>query len=135
MQREVVDRIVAPAGSRDFGVLAVLTALQADAERVLTVPPGAFRPVPRVTSSVVRLFFRPPKVEVKSRALFEAMVRTIFQQRRKTLRNALKPFAERFGVSPADAIDAAGLDAARRPETLQLQEFAALADSFPSHDP
>jgi 16S rRNA (adenine1518-N6/adenine1519-N6)-dimethyltransferase len=132
MQREVVDRIVASPGSRDYGVLAVLTALHADAERVLTVPPGAFRPAPRVTSSVVRLVFRPPTVELQDAALFETMVRTIFQQRRKTLRNALKPFVERLGPSADSVLDLVSLDLTRRPETLQLQEFAALADKFAS---
>jgi 16S rRNA (adenine1518-N6/adenine1519-N6)-dimethyltransferase len=62
------------------------------------------------------------------------MVRTIFQQRRKTLRNALKPFSERLGPGAAGALDLISVDLSRRPETLQLQEFAALADIFASRD-
>jgi 16S rRNA (adenine1518-N6/adenine1519-N6)-dimethyltransferase len=135
LQREVADRLRAAAGTKEYGVLTVLTAVHADVQPVLHLPPGAFRPPPKVSSSVIRLVFRPPKVTLKDEALFVRMVRTIFTQRRKTTTNALKPFAEGFGVSASEALSVAGLDGRRRPETLQLVELAQLADVFASAAP
>jgi 16S rRNA A1518/A1519 N6-dimethyltransferase RsmA/KsgA/DIM1 with predicted DNA glycosylase/AP lyase activity len=83
-----------------------------------------------VLSSVVRLAFRPRPVPIRDELLFVTMVRTLFTQRRKTLLNALKPFAEARGESAADRLAAAGLDGRRRPETLQLVDLAGLADAF-----
>jgi 16S rRNA (adenine1518-N6/adenine1519-N6)-dimethyltransferase len=97
---------------------------------VLSLPPGAFRPQPKVHSAVVRLTFRPPAVPLADEAVFEAMVRSMFTQRRKTLGNALKPFAERRGRLAAEVLRGAGIDPGRRPETLQLTELARLADAF-----
>jgi 16S rRNA (adenine1518-N6/adenine1519-N6)-dimethyltransferase len=59
LQREVADRLAAPVGTRDYGVLTIFAQLQADVRRLLTLPPGAFRPAPRVHSAVVRLTFKP----------------------------------------------------------------------------
>src|ERR1051325_3005685 len=94
LQKEVADRLVASPGSRDYGVLAIQVALLASVERVFTLPPGAFRPPPKVTSAVVRLTFHPPAVDVGDRATFQRIARGIFLQRRKTLLNALAPVAE-----------------------------------------
>ena len=104
-----------------------LTQLHADVTRVLTLPPGAFRPMPKVRSAVVRLAFRPPAVDIGDQTTFERLVRTIFTQRRKTILNALRPFAEPLGRDPASALARAGIDSRRRPETLDLRELAALA--------
>ena len=130
LQKEVADRLVAKTGTRDYGVLTVLTGLNAEVTRVLSLPPGAFRPPPKVHSAVVRLVFRPSKVEVRDQDLFVRMVRTMFTQRRKTISNALKPFGVERGVEPAEALAAAGIDPKRRPETLDLAEMAALAAAF-----
>ena len=97
LQREVAERIEARPGTGDYGVLAILVQLHADVRRLLTLPPGAFRPVPKVHSAVIRLTFRPPAVPALGRAVFEGMVRSMFTQRRKTLSNALRPFAEAPG--------------------------------------
>src|SRR5690349_6279718 len=78
LQKEVVDRIAAPPGGGDYGVLAVQVGLAADVERVLTLPPGAFRPPPKVTSTVVKLRFRRPTVDVGDRRVFERVVRGVF---------------------------------------------------------
>jgi 16S rRNA (adenine1518-N6/adenine1519-N6)-dimethyltransferase len=75
---------------------------------------------------VVRLRFRPPAVDVGDEAAFTAMVRSMFTQRRKTLSNALKPYADTVGRSAAEALAAAGIDPTRRPETLTLSELARL---------
>ena len=126
LQREVADRLVARPGTGDYGALAIQVALHADVERLLTLPPGAFRPPPKVTSAVVRLRFRPPSADVGDAAVFERVVRGMFLQRRKTLSNALKPVADSFGRSAAQLLDAAGIDPTRRPETLSLEEIARL---------
>ena len=130
LQKEVADRLVAKTGTSDYGVLTVLTAVHADVTRVLSLPPGAFRPPPKVHSAVVRLAFRPPKAAIADPDLFVRMVRTMFTQRRKTLGNALKPFGLERGVDPPAALAAAGIDPQRRPETLELGEMAALAAAF-----
>ena len=130
LQKEVADRLIAKVGTGEYGVLTVLTALNADVTRVLSLPPGAFRPAPQVHSAVVRLVFRPPKVAIADQQLFVRMVRTMFTQRRKTIANALKPFGVERGVEPVRALSTAGIDAKRRPETLDLAEMAALAGAF-----
>jgi 16S rRNA (adenine1518-N6/adenine1519-N6)-dimethyltransferase len=127
LQLEVAERLIAPVGTADYGVLAILTRLHADVTRLLTLPPGAFRPMPKVRSAVVRLAFRPPTVLIGDEATFERLVRTIFMQRRKTLLNALRPFAVSLGRDPASALASAGIDPRRRPETLDLPELARLA--------
>lgn len=135
LQREVADRLTAGPDTREYGVLSIQAALHADVIRVLALPPGAFRPPPKVSSAVVRLMFRPPPVGVRDEALLVAMVRSVFTQRRKTLNNALRPFAEARGRKAAEALTDAGLDGRRRPETLQLIELARLADVFASVPP
>ena len=130
LQKEVADRLVAKVGTSDYGVLTVLTAVHADVTRLLSLPPGAFRPPPQVQSAVVRLTFRPPKVDIPDMPGFVRMVRTMFTQRRKTLSNALKPFGLERSVAPVDALLHAGIDARRRPETLDMAEMAALYRAF-----
>ena len=128
LQKEVADRLVARAGTGEYGVLTVLTALHADVTRVLSLPPGAFRPPPKVHSAVVRLAFRPPRVELADPDGFVRMVRSVFTQRRKTLANALKRYAAAGGRSAAEVLEEAGIDPRRRPETVTLAEFASLAN-------
>jgi 16S rRNA (adenine1518-N6/adenine1519-N6)-dimethyltransferase len=130
LQREVADRIAATPGSRDYGVLSISVQLHADVRRMLTLPPGAFRPPPKVYSAVVQLRFRPPAVAIHDEQVFEAMVRAMFTQRRKMLANALAPFAIARQADARRALAAAGIDPGRRAETLQLAELARLADYF-----
>jgi 16S rRNA (adenine1518-N6/adenine1519-N6)-dimethyltransferase len=126
LQKEVADRLVARPGQDGYGTLAVQTNLLADVDRLLTLPPGAFRPPPKVTSAVVRVRFRPPAADVGSRQAFERVVRGMFLQRRKTLLNAFRPVAETFGRSASEVIERAGLNPRVRPETLTLDEIARL---------
>ncbi|MEI6667929.1 MAG: 16S rRNA (adenine(1518)-N(6)/adenine(1519)-N(6))-dimethyltransferase RsmA [Acidobacteriota bacterium] len=128
LQREVADRIAAKPGSRETGVLSLMVQLDADVETVLTLPPGAFRPAPKVWSAVVRVRFRPPAITLTpdSRRLFETVVRSMFAQRRKSLSNALKPLASSMGRDPRTVLQLAGIDPVRRPETLHLSELAEL---------
>lgn len=130
LQREVVDRLAGKPGTADYGILSVLIQWRADVRRLLDLPPGAFRPVPAVRSSVVRLTFRPPAPAVADERVFEQMVRTMFSQRRKTLANGLAPFGADIGLSPAAALREAGIDPTRRAETLEIVEMARLADVF-----
>jgi 16S rRNA (adenine1518-N6/adenine1519-N6)-dimethyltransferase len=132
VQREVADRIEARPSTKEYGTLSIFVQLRAKVRRVLTLPPGAFRPAPKVHSAVLQLEFHEPAVTLKNEALFSALVRSIFTQRRKTLQNALGRFAGEHGVDPREAIAEAGIDGMRRPETLQLAELARLADVFPS---
>jgi 16S rRNA (adenine1518-N6/adenine1519-N6)-dimethyltransferase len=127
LQREVADRLLAAPGSADYGAMSIQVQLLADVERILSLPPGAFRPPPKVHSSVVRLRFRPTKIEVGTREIFEKVARGLFLQRRKTLANALKPVAASFGRSAADVLQRAGLDGGRRPETLSIEDVARLS--------
>ena len=127
LQKEVADRLIATPCHKEYGVLAIQVALVADVERVFTLPPGAFRPPPKVTSAVVRLRFRPPAVDVGSLKVFERIVRGVFLQRRKTLANALRPVADSLGQSAAELIERAQVDGTLRPEALTLEALARLS--------
>jgi 16S rRNA (adenine1518-N6/adenine1519-N6)-dimethyltransferase len=126
LQREVADRLTAAPGTRDYGVLTVLLGHAARVERLLALPPGAFRPAPKVHSALVRLTFHAPTPPVRDAARFERVVRAVFTRRRKTLANALHAVDS---ASP-DALARAELDGRRRPETLTVSEFARLSDAM-----
>jgi 16S rRNA (adenine1518-N6/adenine1519-N6)-dimethyltransferase len=130
LQREVSDRIVAQPGTAEYGVLSVLVQWRANVARVLAIPPGAFRPPPDVRSALIRISFRPPAFQLRAPLLFERMVRSMFTQRRKVVVNALGTFAGEIGADAGRALDAAGIDGRRRPETLEVIEIARLADIF-----
>jgi len=135
LQREVADRLVAAPGSKEYGVLSILIQHRADVETVLKLPAGAFRPPPRVLSSLVRLRFRGPQPAVKDEAIFARLVQAVFTRRRKTMANALLALdgSNLAATRPADALAAAGLDGTRRPETLSIAEFVRLADAYSDH--
>jgi 16S rRNA (adenine1518-N6/adenine1519-N6)-dimethyltransferase len=128
LQLEVAERVAAAPGGKTYGSLSVLTQLYCDTRLALRVPPGAFRPPPKVDSAVLQL--RPlaaPRVAVADEVRFHAVVRAAFAQRRKTLANAV---AAGLGLSVAavrEAAGAAGIDPGRRAETLDIKEFAELA--------
>jgi 16S rRNA (adenine1518-N6/adenine1519-N6)-dimethyltransferase len=89
LQREVADRLLASPATKDYGVLTVLIRHSADVRRLLALPPGAFRPAPKVHSSLVRLTFHAPDPPVRDLAVFRTLVQAVFTRRRKTLANAL----------------------------------------------
>jgi 16S rRNA (adenine1518-N6/adenine1519-N6)-dimethyltransferase len=126
LQLEVAERLVAAPGTKDYGVLTIFAALRADVQRVLTLPPGAFRPAPRVHSAVVRLTFKPSPLPPAHEGAFGRMVRTMFMQRRKTLQNALRPFADTLGRESKALLTEAGIDPIRRPETLTQEDLLRL---------
>jgi 16S rRNA (adenine1518-N6/adenine1519-N6)-dimethyltransferase len=130
LQREVADRLLAGPGGREYGVLSILVQYTADVSRLLNLPPGAFRPAPKVQSTLVRVRFRPPATAAVSSARFASLVRAIFTRRRKTLANALLAFSESHVLAPAVALERAELDRRRRPETLSVGELVRLADVY-----
>jgi 16S rRNA (adenine1518-N6/adenine1519-N6)-dimethyltransferase len=129
LQREVADRLLASPGSSDFGVLTVLIGHRASASRLLNLPPGAFRPMPKVQSTVVRLRFHPPDPPVADEQVLAAVTSAVFSRRRKTLANALQAHGALTAATAARALAAAAIDPGRRPETLSIAEFGQLADA------
>jgi len=130
LQREVADRLVAKPGTREFGVLSVLVGHSATVARVLSLPPGAFRPPPKVHSSVVTLQFHAPEPPIRDRQIFAGIVQAAFTRRRKTLANALSAYRSGPPISVAGALAHARIDGRRRPETLSIEEFARLSDVY-----
>jgi 16S rRNA (adenine1518-N6/adenine1519-N6)-dimethyltransferase len=129
LQSEVVDRIAAAPGGREYGYLSVLVQYYAETRKLIDVPATAFRPVPKVQSSVIRLLMRErPPVEVINEKSFFALVRAAFAQRRKTISNNLKAAhtSLAFEVPIEQALSRAGIDSRARAETLSLADFAAL---------
>ena len=122
-QREVAERIVARPGSKAYGRLAILSQWRADARIVMSLPPEAFTPPPKVSSAVVHLTALPkPRFEADAATLSHVVAKA-FNQRRKMLRAALK------GVAPdiEDQIRAAGLAPTDRAENISIEGFCALA--------
>ena len=124
LQKEVVERMAAPPGSKTYGRLSVMLQASCIVVPLFTVPPGAFRPPPKVDSAVVRLAPKPPgETGIDDPARFAAVVRAAFGQRRKTLRNALS------GLCDEATISAAGIDPQSRAEQLPVQDFIRLANT------
>lgn len=132
LQHEVADRLVATPGGKEYGVLSVLVQHTADVERLLSLPPGAFRPPPKVRSALVRVRFRDPRPPADDPDTFAALVQAIFTRRRKTLANALLAFPLSSRVAPGAALERAGIDGRRRPETLSVAELVRLGNVFSS---
>jgi 16S rRNA (adenine1518-N6/adenine1519-N6)-dimethyltransferase len=134
LQREVADRLLAVPGTKEYGVLTILVRHTAEVVRLLNLPPGAFRPAPKVQSTVVRMRFHAQNPPVRDVGVFRAVVQGVFTRRRKMLANALLGARHVPGtcLAPDDLLARAGLDGHRRPETLTVEEFARLADVFPA---
>jgi 16S rRNA (adenine1518-N6/adenine1519-N6)-dimethyltransferase len=126
LQREVVERMTAKPGGKDYGRLTVMLAAAARCEALFDVGPGAFAPPPKVWSTVVRVTPRPPDFAIPDRARFGALVAHLFSMRRKTLARSLK------GRLTAAQIASAGIDPIARPETLSPADFARLASVDPA---
>jgi 16S rRNA (adenine1518-N6/adenine1519-N6)-dimethyltransferase len=123
LQKEVVDRMAAAPATPDFGRLSVMLQARFRVDKLFAVPPGAFRPPPKVDSAIVRLIPLPVEaVPYRDQGIFAQVVARAFGQRRKTLRNTLKGLVEEAQFAEL------GIDPARRGETLSVAEFAALAN-------
>jgi 16S rRNA (adenine1518-N6/adenine1519-N6)-dimethyltransferase len=130
LQKEVVDRMVAEPGSKDFGRLSVMLQYHYHMERMFVVPPGAFNPPPKVDSAIVRMI---PRVigtgtgigeAAKDLALFARVVTAAFSQRRKMLRNTLREF-----ISEPD-LAALGIAPTARAEDIAVTDYVRLANSL-----
>jgi len=132
LQREVARRLVARPGSKEYGQITVLLAMRAEIELKVEVNRRAFRPVPRVDSSVIEIRFAPePRFAVRDERHFTTVVRTAFGQRRKMLRNTLRGLASIDGRDLLPDIAAeSGVEMTRRPEELSVEEFVCLSDAF-----
>jgi len=125
VQKEVADRLRATPGGKDYGVLSIMTQLYSQTEIVLKVPPGSFNPPPKVDSAVVAMqLSEEPRISIDDIPFFKQLVRRVFNQRRKMLRSTLR--------GSEQAMEAVGIDPTARPETLSLQQFAALANRLKS---
>ena len=125
VQKEVAERLAAPPGTRVCAAISVKVAYHATAAVVGVVPPTVFVPRPKVDSAVVRFERRPaPPVDVPSPEALFALARAGFAQRRKTLRQALRP---RLGAEVEAVLAAAAIPPMARAETLTLEQWAALA--------
>ncbi|MCE2396333.1 16S rRNA (adenine(1518)-N(6)/adenine(1519)-N(6))-dimethyltransferase RsmA [Candidatus Poribacteria bacterium] len=135
MQTEVAERIISPPGNKRYGALSIGVSYYAEAEIVHTIPPNQFFPSPQVDSSVLRLQMRDtPQIAAENEALFFRIVRAAFQSRRKMLRNALLKNGVSISAEVFNTIcDQVGIDPRRRGETLDIAEFAALANSLHRH--
>lgn len=124
LQKEVVERMVAQPGSKNYGRLSVMLSYYCEAELLFIVAPDAFYPPPKVDSAIVRLLpHQQAPVELEDLNIFSNLVNQAFSQRRKTLRNNLK------GLLESETIEQLGIDPGIRAEKLSLQEFALLANT------
>ena len=125
-QREVAERIVAAPGSKAYGRLGVLAGWRTQAATAFDLPPEVFTPPPKVTSSVVMFEPRREPLPADAEAL-QRFVKTAFGQRRKMLRQSLKP------LGGAALVERAGLDPTARAEEIDVAGFVALANAAASH--
>lgn len=133
LQREVVERLLAPAGTTDRGFISVLVEAYCEAEKLFDVAPGAFRPPPKVWSSVMRLKFRPRiNAEVTDEELLWQTVSAGFAQKRKTILNNLRQASGRLqevlkrNGGASIVLCRAEVDLKRRAETLTLEEWGRI---------
>jgi len=129
LQKELVDRMAAQPGGREYGRLSVMVQYHCKVDPLFRVDPQAFNPVPKVESAFVRLTpHARPAVAVVDHACLVKVVRQAFSQRRKTLRNTLK------GLLTVEDIQVAGINPGARAETVTLPQYAVLADRLASRD-
>ena len=121
LQKEVVDRMAAPAGGEHYGRLTAMLAPWLSIEPLFDIGPGAFRPPPKVVSTFVRVKPLAQPLRIDHPRQYAAVVAAAFSQRRKTLRNALKPLLNQAEIA------AAGIDPGMRGEVIAASGFAALA--------
>ena len=130
VQKEVAERMAAKPGGKDYGALSVAIQYYTEPEIAFIVPPSSFIPAPSVDSAVIVCKRREkPPVEVCDEALFFRVVKAAFSLRRKMLNNSLKNMGIK-GEQVAKWLELAGVDGKRRAETLSLEEFAALTNTY-----
>jgi len=129
LQREFAERVAAPPGGRDYGVLSVMAQLSCDVTLGPIVPPTAFHPAPKVDSRVLGLhFLKQPRVPVDDVKWFRRVVQAAFHMRRKKIHNSLRSSGLWSGEEIDHALDTVGIDKGRRAETVSITEYGALAE-------
>lgn len=129
IQKEVAERLSAKPGGKDYGSLSVAAQYYAEPYYAMTVPKTVFIPKPNVDSAVIHLAIRErPPVEVKDEELFFRVVRASFAQRRKTIYNNLRTAFADTGLDWQQLLLEAGIEPARRGETLSIAEYATLSN-------
>lgn len=127
-QKEVADRLLSGPGGKDYGILSVVAGYCAEISRLMNIPPGLFRPMPKVISTVVRLKFRPPPREALSFDFFLGIVKAGFGQRRKKLSNALKGLSGLHEGLVLKGLAECGIGVSQRAETLSIDDFVRLSN-------
>jgi 16S rRNA (adenine1518-N6/adenine1519-N6)-dimethyltransferase len=129
LQKEVAERISSPSGTKKYGILSVLLQAYYDIDYLFSVKPGSFHPPPKVTSGVIRLKRNDRKKLPCDEVLFLKVVKTVFNQRRKIIRNSIQPILLNLD-SPFELLS-------KRPEQLDVQQFIELTSwvaSQPSNE-
>jgi len=131
-QKELAERLVAPVGSKDYGRLTVNTYYRAEVEQLDYVPRNMFFPPPEVDSMIVRLRPKPPPFQVKNKKAFSELVRVLFTQRNRKVRNAVIPFLQKRGITGPDATRIADslLFHDKRVRELAPEDFGALTNEI-----
>ncbi len=125
LQKEVVERICAKPGNKQYGRLTIMLQLHFDVEQLFIIKPGAFKPAPKIDSAIVRLMpLTSPRYPILNVECFSAIVKAAFSQRRKTIRNALKNYLDE------ERINDAGIAPEKRPETLSISDYVKLANLY-----
>jgi 16S rRNA (adenine1518-N6/adenine1519-N6)-dimethyltransferase len=127
VQKEVADRMVAPPDTPDYGILSLAVQGKSRAEKIFDVPPGAFKPAPKVTSSVLSLVPLPVSLLRNEKRFFE-VAHAAFSQRRKMLLNNLSHGLDLEKPHVIAVLEKNGIDPTRRPQTLTLEEFNRLSE-------
>lgn len=125
LQKEVVERMAAAPGEKAYGKLGIMLQYYCRVQPLFIVPPGAFKPRPKVDSAIVRLIPHTEKpIEVKDAVKLNQVVSSAFNMRRKTIRNSLG------GMISANQLEDLGIDPGLRAEKLSLAEFAVISDAL-----
>jgi len=128
LQKEVVLRMSAHPGSKDYGRLSILTQWLCHAERLFDVPPTAFKPQPKVTSSIVRLIPRESPLFPAEKESLEKITAALFQQRRKMIKKSLQTLWQ----DPIPILESLNILPTERPENLSIEQLCALSRAFSS---
>lgn len=133
LQKEVVDRLTARPGQKEYGSLSIFLQFHCDVERVMEIPKTVFSPQPKIDSSLIKLKpLQEPRVRVENEKTFFKVVHAAFFHKRKMLKNNLQVWENQF-YQENDSVRMAGIDLERRGETLSLQDFAVLSNHIHSH--
>ena len=134
VQKEVAERFLADPGSKKYGLTTLNLALCARGRKIMEVKPGAFKPEPKVMSTVISLVLTEQyHYPLVSETVFRTLTGIAFRQRRKMLRNTLIPFFVSNGITKQQALDillSAGIDPKSRPESVDVSDFVKICNAF-----